>query len=171
MLELLYWMWYSEILDAWSYGGWGVFIALNHQGSRWGDYCRWSHRTGPVHYSVRCHVTQPLGFGVRSTVGALSPCGTGQSGAPLTFCSDFCRALFTYCSTLQSRPLRELAFDPLAHRTVRWIIAECAFDFPRVAGSSCTVLMHRTLSGGTPDSRCAILQHTQVLFAPFELGP
>jgi hypothetical protein len=27
---------------------------------------------------VRCHVTQPLGFGARSTVGALSSCGTGQ---------------------------------------------------------------------------------------------
>jgi hypothetical protein len=34
-----------------------------------------------VRDSVRCHVTQPLGFGVESTVGALSSCGTGQSGA------------------------------------------------------------------------------------------
>jgi hypothetical protein len=33
---------------------------------------------------VRRHVTQPLGFGAKSTVGALSSCGTGQSGAPLT---------------------------------------------------------------------------------------
>jgi hypothetical protein len=39
------------------------------------------HQTGPVHYMVRCHVTQPLGFGARTTVGALSPCGTGKSGA------------------------------------------------------------------------------------------
>jgi hypothetical protein len=51
------------------------------------------HRTGRVHYPVRRHVTQPLGFGARSTVGALSSCGIGQSGAPLTFCSDFCVAL------------------------------------------------------------------------------
>jgi hypothetical protein len=36
MLELLYWMWSSEILEAKGCGGWGVFIALNHQGSRWG---------------------------------------------------------------------------------------------------------------------------------------
>jgi hypothetical protein len=42
------------------------------------------HRTGTVRCPVRRHVTQPLGFGARSTVGALSPCGTGQSGAPLT---------------------------------------------------------------------------------------
>jgi hypothetical protein len=39
------------------------------------------HRTGTVGYPVRCHVTQPLGFGAKSTVGALSPYGTRQSGA------------------------------------------------------------------------------------------
>jgi hypothetical protein len=39
------------------------------------------HRTGPVHCLVRYHVTQLLGFGAKSTVGALYPCGTGQSGA------------------------------------------------------------------------------------------
>jgi hypothetical protein len=39
------------------------------------------HRTGTVGCSVRRHVTQPLGFGAKSIVGALSPCGTGQFGA------------------------------------------------------------------------------------------
>jgi hypothetical protein len=39
------------------------------------------HRTGTVPYPVCRHVTQPLGFGARSTVGALSSCGTRQSGA------------------------------------------------------------------------------------------
>jgi hypothetical protein len=39
------------------------------------------HRTGIVHCPVRRHVTQPLGFGAESTVGALSSCGTRQSGA------------------------------------------------------------------------------------------
>jgi hypothetical protein len=39
------------------------------------------HRTGTVGCPVRRHVTQPLGFGAKSIVGALSPCGTGQSGA------------------------------------------------------------------------------------------
>jgi hypothetical protein len=42
------------------------------------------HRTGTVYCPVRRHVTQLLGFGAKSTVGALSPCGTGQSDAPLT---------------------------------------------------------------------------------------
>jgi hypothetical protein len=41
------------------------------------------HRIGIVPCPVRCHVTQLLGFGVESTVGALSSCGIGQSGATL----------------------------------------------------------------------------------------
>jgi hypothetical protein len=51
--------------------------------------CPVRHRTGIVPCPVRRHVTQPLGFGAGLTVGALSSCGTGQSGAPLTSCSDF----------------------------------------------------------------------------------
>jgi hypothetical protein len=39
------------------------------------------HRTGTVRCSARRHVIQPLGFGAKSTVGALSSCSTGQSGA------------------------------------------------------------------------------------------
>jgi hypothetical protein len=42
------------------------------------------HRIGTVPCLVRRHVIQSLGFGARSTVGALSSCGTGQSGALLT---------------------------------------------------------------------------------------
>jgi hypothetical protein len=38
------------------------------------------HRTGTVRCPVRHHVTQPLGFGARATVGALSSCDTEQSG-------------------------------------------------------------------------------------------
>jgi hypothetical protein len=39
------------------------------------------HRTDTVHCPLRRHVTQLLGFGANSTIGALYPCGTGQSGA------------------------------------------------------------------------------------------
>jgi hypothetical protein len=39
------------------------------------------HRTGTVGCPVRRHVTQPSGFGAKSTIGALSSCGTGQFGA------------------------------------------------------------------------------------------
>jgi hypothetical protein len=59
----------------------GVFRAPNHFHSCWGGCWRWAHRTDTVPCPVRRHVTQPLGFGAESTVGALSSCGTGQSGA------------------------------------------------------------------------------------------
>jgi hypothetical protein len=39
------------------------------------------HQTLTVQCLVHRSVTQPLGFGAKSTVGALSPCGTGQFGA------------------------------------------------------------------------------------------
>jgi hypothetical protein len=67
------------------------------------------HRTGTVGCPVRRHVTQPLGFKAKSTVGALSPCGTGQFGAtPDSLVpSDFAAltstaALFTSSVLLQS---------------------------------------------------------------------
>jgi hypothetical protein len=64
----------------------GVFIALNHQNNRWG----WLLSMGAPESPVR----QPRHLTVRflavSTVGALSSCGTGQSGAaPDRHCSLF----------------------------------------------------------------------------------
>jgi hypothetical protein len=41
---------------------------------------------------------------------------------------------------------------PVLHRTVRWIIAESLPEFPKVSSSELESLVHRTLSGGTPDS-------------------
>jgi hypothetical protein len=73
-----------KILDAWSGGGWGVFIALNHHIVVGEAVCRRAHRT------VRCAtghspVRQPHHPTVRVlkilTVGALTSCCTGQSGA------------------------------------------------------------------------------------------
>jgi hypothetical protein len=62
---------------------------------------------------VHRHVTQPLGFGAKSTVGALSPCGTGQSGAtpdspvPCDFVAlTFAAALFMCQVILQSAVAR-----------------------------------------------------------------
>jgi hypothetical protein len=84
------------------------------------------HRTGTVGCPVRRHVTQPLGFGAKSTVGALSPCGTGQSGAtsdspvPSDFAAlTFAAALFTSLVLLQST-VGTCSCCPLAHQTVRW---------------------------------------------------
>jgi hypothetical protein len=42
------------------------------------------HRIGIVPCPVRRHITQSLGFGAGRLLEALSFCGTGQSGAPLT---------------------------------------------------------------------------------------
>jgi hypothetical protein len=38
------------------------------------------------------------------------------------------------------------------HRTVRWIIAERLWNFPKVRSSAWSPLVYRTLSGGTSDS-------------------
>jgi hypothetical protein len=78
------------------------------------------HRTGTIPCLVCRHVTQPLEFGAGSTVGALSSCGTGQSGAPLTCCSDFCAALLLHYSFGRVDRCAQVAVAPLAHRTVRW---------------------------------------------------
>jgi hypothetical protein len=78
-------------LDAWSGGGWGVFIALNHHIAVGEAVCRWTH------WAVRCAtghclVRQPRHPTVRVlkilTVGVLTSCRTGQSGAaPNIYCS------------------------------------------------------------------------------------
>jgi hypothetical protein len=41
---------------------------------------------------------------------------------------------------------------PVLHRTVRWIIADRPPEFPKVSSSELKSLVHRTLSGGAPDS-------------------
>jgi hypothetical protein len=78
----------------------GVFIAPNHFHSHWGRLVAMGapdspvrHRTGTVPCPVRRHITQPLGFGAGRSLEDLSSCGTRQSGALLTFCSDLCAAL------------------------------------------------------------------------------
>jgi hypothetical protein len=103
----------SENLDTLSCGGWGVFIALNHQVAV-GEGCyRRAHRTGTVGCPARRHVTQPFGFGSSRPLAPLSSCGTGQSGAtpdrsyslsdaPLTLRSDsaaHCSPLLRYQRT------------------------------------------------------------------------
>jgi hypothetical protein len=83
------------------------------------------HRTCTVGCPVCRHVTQPLGFGAKSIVGDLYPCGTGQFGAtPDSLVpSDFAAltspaALFTSSVLLQSTVARN-SRCPLAHRIVR----------------------------------------------------
>jgi hypothetical protein len=113
----------------------GVFIAPNHQFNRWGRLLSMGAPDSPVrqprHPTVRVLTV--------STVGALSSCGTGQSGATpdrtvhcsvrLLAAALTLRELSTHCSTFAgvrcSRPLRwsrcsaSAPDSPAAHRTVR----------------------------------------------------
>jgi hypothetical protein len=47
-------------------------------------------------------------------------CHIGQSGAPLTFCSDFCRVTVLHCSSVRVDRCVQIDVAPLVHRTVRW---------------------------------------------------
>jgi hypothetical protein len=148
-----------------------VFIATN-QIVAVGEGCsRWAHRT------VRCasarspggrNVILPLGLGAGRPLEALSSCGTGQSGAPLTFCSDIRIILFT----LQSRLLRadSRCFAGTPDSLVNYSGAapgkpeaeEFEVDPPWCTGHY--PVAHRTV-------RCARPGSTSVSFAPFHLSP
>jgi hypothetical protein len=66
----------------------GGIYSPNHQVAVWARLLAMGapdspvrHRTHTVQCPVRRHVSQPLGFGARAIIGALSSCGTGQSSA------------------------------------------------------------------------------------------
>jgi hypothetical protein len=96
-----------------------VFIATN-QIVAVGEGCwRWAHRTVPRHPIVRAWSW--------STVGGFDlmrhwtvRCHTGQSGASLTFCSDFCRVTVLHCSSVRVDRCVQIVVAPLVHRIVRW---------------------------------------------------
>ena len=120
-----------KILDAWSGGGWGVFIALNHHIAVGEAVYRWARRT--VRCAIgHCLVRQPRHPTVRVlavlTVGALSSYRTGQSGA----------APDRYCA-LSGAPLA-LRSDSAAHCSSRQELLQS------------TVARSSRCSGGTPDS-------------------
>jgi hypothetical protein len=157
----------------------GVFIAPTTKLTVDGGCCRMTHRTvrcATGHCPVR-HRTLS-GAPAKSsgrwvlTVGASNRWATGQSGgapdshcslsgAPSDACSDFC-ARSEHCSLFLYRCKRPLALgavaplgapdSPVVHRTVRWIIAERLPEISKVSSLELSSLVHRTLSGGTPDS-------------------
>jgi hypothetical protein len=155
----------AENLDALKCGGWRVFIAPTTKMAVGEAVCRWAHRT------VQCasHVTQPLGFD-RWSSDSWDPrivqwC-TGQSlfTRPmrlltlLWLCARCPRTVHVHCSLLQTT-VGAVAVaphgtpdSPVLHRTVRWVIAEWLSKNPKLSSSELISLVHRTLSGGTPDS-------------------
>jgi hypothetical protein len=161
--------------------GWGGIYSHQPNCSRWRSRLAMGapdsqvrHRTvsgvPPRHPPVRAWSWSTVGGFVLMRHQTVR-CHNGQSGAPLTFCSDIWIALFT----LQSRPLRAdsrcsagAPDSSVAHRTVRWIIAELRLWNPKLRSLRWFTLVHRTLSGGTPDSPVRQTRaHFGFLFAPF----
>jgi hypothetical protein len=145
--------------------GWGGIYSHQPKSSHWWSMLAMGAPDSPMrHRTVSgappCHLlVRPWSW---STVGGFVlmwhrtvRCNTGQSGAPLTAALTSAAVLFIR----QSRPLRADsrcsagALDsPVAHRTVRWIIVELRLGNPKVKSLSWFTLVHRTLSGGTPDT-------------------
>jgi hypothetical protein len=69
---------------------------------------------------VRRHATLSLGLGAGRPLEALSSCGTGQSGASLICCSDFCRSTVLHYSSVTVDRCTQIVVAPLVHQTVRW---------------------------------------------------
>jgi hypothetical protein len=148
----------AENLDAMNSGWLGEFIAPTTKGAVGGGCCRMVPRT------VRCasHGTRLLGSDrwsfwqlghrtvtVHCPVRLLAPVLTSARAGAL--CSAFIvpgRRLLALCSRYSAGAPDSLVL----HRTIRWIIAKRLLEFPKVSSSEFGSLVHRTLSGGTPDS-------------------
>jgi hypothetical protein len=104
-----------------------VFIATN-QIVAVGEGCwRWAHRivSGalPHHPVVRAWSWSTVGGFVLMRHRTVR-CHTGQSGVPLTFCSDFCRVTVLHCSSIRVNRCVQIVVAQLVHRTVRWCIGQ-----------------------------------------------
>jgi hypothetical protein len=124
MLELLYWMWCSENLDAWSCGGWGVFIAVGEaavdgrtgqSGAPPDTHCSVSGEP-PRHPTIRvleqltigafCLLVAPDSLVVHRTVRCPS--------------DSLLWLLPRHCRAVRVDRCAQVAVTPLAHRIVRW---------------------------------------------------
>jgi hypothetical protein len=165
-------MWTSENLDVNEWGGWGGIYSPQPLPSRWQRLLAMGtpdslarHRTVIVHCPMRSTSARPLGFEAVDHWRRLPFCCTGQSSDLWLLRSDFCRDTIHHYLSDETIVGAQGAVTPLAHRTVRWIIAEAALEFLRVAG----------LEGawpGAPDSaQCAKNQHTLCLAPIFDWVP
>jgi hypothetical protein len=179
--------WKLENLDAieW-WGGWGIY-SPNHQTSHLVEAAVvWrTGQSGAPPDTVRCasHVTRSLGFDRWSSdkwgLLAVRWC-TRQVlltvRCACCACSNLCARRRTL-NALQSTVGAEVAVAPLAHRTVRCATGHCPVHtpdgpvnysgatsiFPKVASSASSSLVHRTLSGGAPNT---VRWHTRQSGAP-----
>jgi hypothetical protein len=161
--------------DVWKTWWWlGGFYSPQPPHSRWGGCLSMGAPD-----TVRCasHVTQSLEFW---RFRPLELCLYGAPNSPVPHrtgtlhCPVRLLALLWLCANCPRTihvagdhwrwPLRSLAVAPVAHRTVRWIIAERLSRNPKVASLKEYGPGHQTLSGGTPDSP---VRQTRVLFRFF----
>jgi hypothetical protein len=159
---------------------WSVVVGCiynpNHQSGRWGRLLSKGAPDSPVrqprHPTVRVWPLELWHVGPPDRSCSLS-------GAPSGACSDSTRAV-AHCSLLLLQTTVGVVAvaphgtpdSPVLHRTVRWIIAEGLPKFPKLRSSSWSTLVHRTLSGGAPDSpvrqtRAAFGFPCSFLFEPF----
>jgi hypothetical protein len=141
----------------------GGIYSPNHQSGRWGRLLSKGAPDSPVRQP--CHPT--VGFD-RWSFWQLGPpnsplvhrtvtvhCPVRLLAPALTLRAQ---SRTVHCTLLQSTvgavavtPLRT-PDSPVLHRIVRWIIAEDISRNPKVASSELISLVHRTLSGGAPDT-------------------
>jgi hypothetical protein len=144
--------------------GWGGIYSHQPNCSRWRRMLAMG-ATGQC--PVRCHVTLSLGLRAGQPLEALSSCGTGQSGVTPDSPVPLWPAALTSAVVLficQSRPLRTdsrcsagAPDSPVAHWTVRWIIAELRLGNLKLQSWSWFTLVHRTVWYARP-------RHTSVSF-------
>jgi hypothetical protein len=136
-------------------GGWGIY-SPDHQKWPLGGCCRMAHRT------VRCasHVSRPLGFDRWSSdlwglwaVRRCANCACFDSGA---HCSALNAVADDRCAR-SSRCSTGTPDSPVWHRTLSSASPDspvnysgAPLEFPKVASSASSALVHRTLSGA-PD--------------------
>jgi hypothetical protein len=143
----------------------GGIYSPNHQKNRWWRLLSYGAPDSPVRHRTLFSAPATSPGRWVPTVGALTSGATGQSGGapdshcslscvPSDACSDFC-ARSEHCSLFLYRCRRPLALGAVASLGALdspVIIAKRPPEFPKVASSELNSLVHRTLSGGTPDN-------------------
>jgi hypothetical protein len=145
-------------------GGWGIY-SPNHQ--KWPLGGCLSHGAPTVRCATgHCPVRQPRHLAVGFWPLELLTSGPPDSPVvhrtvtvhcpvrllALLWTLARCARTVAHLMRIANDRWREVAVAPLAHRTVRWIIAERLPEFPKVASLELSSLVHRTLSGGAPDT-------------------
>jgi hypothetical protein len=164
--------WKLGCMEVWWLGG---IYSPNHQKNCWWGLLSHGAPDSPVRHRTLSGAPTTWPDRWILTVGAFDIWATGQSGgapdrscrlsgAPSGACLTSARTV-AHFMLLQATVGAVVAVAPLAHRTVRWIIAERPPEFPKVSSLESGSLVHRTLSGGAPDT---VRWHTGQSSAPHQ---